>query len=89
MSIDCVYRNLVSATKILSAEPRATTLDGLPFFVATISLGRKLDDRMERNFNVWQFILGQVVEIRVSGVGIRSTGHPTADGPTYRHRNIA
>jgi hypothetical protein len=70
MSIYCTYRDLESVTS-LSAQPRATTLDGLPFFITTISLGRELDDRMERYFNVWQFILRQVVEVRVSKVGIR------------------
>ena len=61
----------------------------IPFFIAAISLGCEFYDGMERNFDVWQFILRQVVEIRVSKVGIREPGHPTVDDLTHRHRNIA
>ncbi len=52
MSIYCVYGNFVSVT-YFERRAASPTLDGLPFFIATISLRCELDDRVERYVTVW------------------------------------
>ena len=40
----------------------------LPLFITTVGLGSELDNRVEGDFDIREVCMGQIMEVRVSGI---------------------